>query len=96
MEFGHTIARWRKRRGLTQTQLSQKSGLSQVFISLIERGSKTPSIDSLESIAKALEVPLALIVFQSTTPEDIGNEARRAVFEELSSSLNALADEAFK
>ena len=96
MNLGNVILRWRKRRGLTQAELSQRSGLSQVFISLLESGSKKPSIETLEILSKCLEVPVAVIIFQASSEEDMETEAGRAIFKELSSALNRLADTAFK
>jgi DNA-binding XRE family transcriptional regulator len=42
--------------GLTQTELSEISGVSQGDISKIERGLLSPTIKSLKKLAKALKV----------------------------------------
>ena len=56
---GQAIRQIRKRRGLTQAQLAKAAGLSSGgnSVALIERGSRGVSLDSLESLAKALELP---------------------------------------
>ena len=46
----------RKRTGLSQEKLAEKSDLSTVFISRVECGKESPSVDSLVKIARALEV----------------------------------------
>ena len=44
----------RKEAGLSQEKLAEKADLSAVFISRIERGKESPSIDNLLKIARAL------------------------------------------
>lgn len=45
----------RKRKGLTQIQLSEKSGVSQQLISAIESGKvKNPTFQTVEKLAKVL------------------------------------------
>jgi ribosome-binding protein aMBF1 (putative translation factor) len=46
----------RLRRKLSQEALAAKAGLSVSYISMLERGQRTPPLDTLESIAKALSV----------------------------------------
>ena len=41
---------------MTQEKLAEKTGLSVVFLSLMENGHRTVSVDSLLRIAKALGV----------------------------------------
>jgi transcriptional regulator with XRE-family HTH domain len=49
----------RSRRGLTQEAFATRSGISVSFVSLLERGVRTPSYETLLRIAQALEVPVA-------------------------------------
>jgi y4mF family transcriptional regulator len=60
--LGDTLRSCRKRAGLTQEKLAEKAGLSVVFISLLENGRRTVSVDSLLRIAKALNVDLTDLV----------------------------------
>jgi transcriptional regulator with XRE-family HTH domain len=55
---GRNIRAARTAKGLTQWQLAERSGLSADFIGKAERGTTSPSIESLNQIAKALELPL--------------------------------------
>jgi len=54
--LGETVRSKRKSAGLSQERLAEKAGLSTVFISRIERGKESPSVDSLVKIAKALRM----------------------------------------
>lgn len=49
-----TVRETRKSARLSQEKLAEKAGLSTVFISRIERGVESPSVDSLVKIARAL------------------------------------------
>jgi transcriptional regulator with XRE-family HTH domain len=44
----------RKKAGFSQEKLAEEANLSTVFISRIERGIESPSVDNLVKIAKAL------------------------------------------
>jgi y4mF family transcriptional regulator len=60
--LGDALRTYRKRAKLTQEILAEKAGLSVVFISLLENGRQTVSLDSLLRIAKALNVQLEDLV----------------------------------
>ena len=47
----------RLRKRLSQEELAAKAGLSVSYISMLERGQRTPPLDTLESLASALSVP---------------------------------------
>ncbi len=53
------IKTFRKLRGLTQEQLADKSALSLNYVGVLEICGKTPSLDALLRIAKALDVPIS-------------------------------------
>lgn len=58
MELGRIIAKWRKGRGYTQKELSEKVGMSEDYLSMIERGKRKPSMKVIVQIAFILEVQL--------------------------------------
>jgi y4mF family transcriptional regulator len=60
--LGANLRSHRKRAKLTQEKLAEKAGLSVVFISLLENGWRTASLDALLRIAKALGVDLEDLV----------------------------------
>lgn len=53
---GDNCARIRKAKGMTQEELSEKSGLSQQYLSDLERGKRNPTIVTIYHIAEALGV----------------------------------------
>ena len=54
-KFGAKLRRARENLGLTQEELSKAVGLSSEFISLLEIGKRTPSVDSLLRLAEFLK-----------------------------------------
>lgn len=61
---GDNCARLRKERGWTQEELAERSGLTQQYLSDLERGKRNPTIVTIYEIAQALEVShLELLAF---------------------------------
>ena len=54
--LGEAVRAARKEAGFSQEKLAEKADLSTVFISRIERGVESPSVDNLVKIARALGV----------------------------------------
>ena len=52
--MGEAVRATRKKAGISQEKLAEKADLSTVFISRIERGVESPSVDNLVKIARAL------------------------------------------
>ena len=55
---GGKIRAARKAKGLSQLALAERSELSADFIGKVERGTTSPSLESLKAIATALNLPL--------------------------------------
>src|SRR6185369_12182049 len=60
------LAFWRKKRGLTQTDLAKAAKIAQGFLSEIESGLKTGDVTVLQRIAVALEISLLDLVADLT------------------------------
>lgn len=57
-ELARRIRALRERRGLTQEDFAARCGISVSFASLLERGERSPSYETLLQVASALELPL--------------------------------------
>ena len=57
-QLGHRIRYFRKISGLTQEQLSEKIGLFDNFIGMIERAERNTTVQNAFKIAKALGMKL--------------------------------------
>lgn len=54
---------------MTQEALAFDSSLDRTYISLLELGSRSPTLDTMMSLCKALNVPLGAIVSQMESME---------------------------
>lgn len=57
-KLGRRIRQLRKQKEWTQERLSETCDISLKFLSNLERGVDSPSLDTLERLADALDVPL--------------------------------------
>jgi transcriptional regulator with XRE-family HTH domain len=57
LTVGARIRELRKRRGLTQEELASRCCLSVSHVSMLERGHRSPSYETLLALAQVLEVP---------------------------------------
>lgn len=60
--LGDAIRFHRKQAGLSQEKLAEKADLHPVYVSAVERGAKTISMDSLMRIARSLKVRVRVLV----------------------------------
>ena len=59
---GRNFARLRKARGLTQEEVEARSGVSQQYLSSLERGRRNPTVITLYELARVLDVTVADLV----------------------------------
>jgi transcriptional regulator with XRE-family HTH domain len=59
VDLGEAIKRHRAILGISQEELARRSGLQRTYISDLERGTRNPSVGSIQKIAHALQVPVA-------------------------------------
>jgi transcriptional regulator with XRE-family HTH domain len=79
MDIGSTIRAIRKRKNITIAQICEETGLSQGFMSQVETNKTSPSIATLESIAKTLKVPLAYLLLQKEDRMQIVRKEERRI-----------------
>ncbi len=54
--FGAVLREARKERGLSQEGLGFESGYHRTYVSLLERGLKSPSLQTIFELARALDI----------------------------------------
>lgn len=57
----YTIQELRTKKGLTQKEVAEKAGITKDYISLIERGERTPSDKTKNKLAEIYDVPVVQI-----------------------------------
>ena len=83
-QLGQDIRALRKARSMTIEQVAHKLGRSLGWVSQIERGLSTPTVDDLRAIAGLFEVPLSLFFGTAEGPENerglvVRSAARREI-----------------
>lgn len=83
--IGKAIKKYRQLHGLRQEQLAEMSGLSTNYIGMLERGEKTPSLETFLTIATSLAVSADMLL------EDILYNGYRVKDSLLSDKLNCIS-----
>lgn len=61
-KFAGSVRRLRSKKNLSQKALADKVGISVSYVSMLERGQRSPPLETIEKMAKALGVtPSALL-----------------------------------
>lgn len=60
--FGAVLREKREEAGISQEQLADRAGLHRTYVSLIERGKRTASIEVVRRVALALGVSMAELI----------------------------------
>lgn len=89
MTFGSTLKQLRKKKGINQELLAKRIGVTQTYLSLLESGRKTPSINLLNSLSDELEIPASVLGYLSLNKENINND-RTQSFEKLNPLIEEL------
>lgn len=63
----------RLERGFTQEELSELAGINRNYTGMIEREERSPTVDTLERIAKALEIDPVALLAAGTTKDRMAN-----------------------
>ncbi|HUJ32381.1 MAG TPA: helix-turn-helix transcriptional regulator [Candidatus Acidoferrum sp.] len=63
MEIGDRLHALREAKKLTQGEIEKRTGLLRAYISRLENGRTIPTLDTLEKLARALEVPMYQLMY---------------------------------
>lgn len=94
MQLGATINTVRKQRGFNQGELADMIGMTQSYMSLIEKDKKEPNLTTLKKISEALNLPLPILFFLSLDNDDIP-ERKQEAFNLIGPSLRSMIGEFF-
>ena len=59
INIGTTIRDFRLQRGMSQGDIEKRTGLLRCYLSRVENGHTVPSLETLQKIASALDLPLS-------------------------------------
>jgi transcriptional regulator with XRE-family HTH domain len=83
MLVGDRLRVIREQKKLSQGDIEKRSGLLRAYISRVENGHTVPSVETLEKLARALEVPLYQLFYDGEQPPELLNLPRRKTDAEL-------------
>ena len=66
--LGERLRMIRKEKNLSQVDIEERTGLQRSYVSRVENGHTVPSVETLEKIARALEIPLYQLFYEGDQP----------------------------
>jgi transcriptional regulator with XRE-family HTH domain len=83
MIVGDRLRALREEKKLSQGDIEKRTGLFRCYISRVENGHTVPTIETLEKLARALEVPLYRFFYDGKEPPPLPNLAMRWTADEI-------------
>lgn len=77
MIIGDRLRELREGKNLSQGEIEKRTGLLRCYISRVENGHTIPAIQTLEKLARALEVPLYQLFYEGEEPPKLPNLLKR-------------------
>jgi transcriptional regulator with XRE-family HTH domain len=72
MNIGTTIRGYRLQKGMSQGDIEKKTGLLRCYLSRVENGHTVPSLETLQKIARALDLQLSEFFAEEVVGKDMG------------------------
>ena len=83
MVIGRRLRKLREEKTLSQGDIEKRTGLLRCYISRVENGHTVPSLETLERLAAALEIPLYQLFYEGEEPPALPNLTGRQSAEDL-------------
>ena len=77
MIIGDRLRDMREQKKLSQGDIEKRTGLLRCYISRVENGHTVPAIETLEKLARALEVPFYQLFYDGEEPPRLPNLPKR-------------------
>lgn len=92
VKIGEQLRYYRKKNGISQETLALIAEINPAYVGQIERGLKSPTINTLKKLADALGVSLAMLFTPIPDIEESVSEIRKHETEKIMLSINRLDD----
>jgi transcriptional regulator with XRE-family HTH domain len=83
MIIGERLRALREEKNLSQGDIEKRTGLLRCYISRVENGHTVPAVETLEKMARALEVPLYQLFYDGDEPPKLPNLPKRKSADEI-------------
>jgi len=68
MFIGDRLKAIRESKGMSQGDIEKRTGLLRCYISRVENGHSVPAIETLEKLARAMEIPMYALFYEGEKP----------------------------
>jgi len=83
MIIGDRLRELREEKKLSQGDIEKRTGLLRCYISRVENGHTVPAIETLEKLARAMEVPLYQLFYDGEEPPKVPNLPKRKTADDI-------------
>ena len=83
MIIGDRLRAVREEKKLSQGDIEKRTGLLRCYISRVENGHTVPAIETLEKMARALEIPLYQLFYDGDEPPSLPNFPKRRTADDI-------------
>jgi transcriptional regulator with XRE-family HTH domain len=83
MIIGDRLRALRVEKNLSQGDIEKKTGLLRCYISRVENGHTVPAIETLEKMARALEIPMYKLFYDGEEPPKLPSLLKRKTTDDI-------------
>lgn len=83
MVIGDRLRQLREEKKFSQGDIEKRTGLLRCYISRVENGHTVPAIETLEKLARALEIPLYQLFYDGEEPPKLPNLLKRKTSDDI-------------
>ncbi len=83
MIIGDRLRDIREQKMLSQGDIEKRTGLLRCYISRVENGHTVPAIETLEKLARAMEIPMYQLFYDGEKPPELPNLPKRKSSDEV-------------
>jgi transcriptional regulator with XRE-family HTH domain len=83
MIIGERLRALREEKKFSQGDIEKKTGLLRCYVSRVENGHTVPNVETLEKMARALEIPMYKLFYDGEEPPKLPNLLKRKTTDDI-------------
>src|ERR1035437_8373560 len=83
MIIGERLRALREQKNFSQGEIEKRTGLLRCYISRVDNGHTVTAIETLEKLARALEVPMYQLFYEGEEPPELPNLPKRKTADDI-------------
>ena len=83
MIIGERLRALREEKMLSQGDIEERTGLLRCYVSRVENGHTVPNVETLEKMARALEIPMYKLFYDGEEPPKLPNLLKRKTTDDI-------------